>query len=247
MCTCKRILTALLLVLIQCYNAFSQDFKPYLSVEEVVNSYQYLPAPPAPGTVEFLLDEYAYFEAKKLRDTPRGEQAVTDAIMDDTVLLQFEESFGLRITKEDFPETYELLMRSKECFGTSGCALSKEGYKRTRPFVYYGEPTLTPEDEPHLLTNYSYPSGHSANFMGLALILASLHPENQTEIFARGRDGGYSRAIVGAHWFSDIRAGQQIAALVFARLQCCEEYNAQFKKAQKELKPYLYPGKKCKK
>lgn len=241
----SRYLVVILLTQFISISAFSQDYQPYLSKDEVVNSLRFLPSPPEPGSVEFLLDEYAYYEAKKLRGTPRAEQAVVDAVMNDTVLLQFKESFGLRITKENLPETYELLMRSKECFGTSGCDLAKEGYKRTRPFVYYNEPTLTPDDEPFLRVNYSYPSGHSANFMGLALILASLHPEKQTEIFMRGRDGGYSRAIVGAHWLSDIRAGQSIAALVYSRLQCCQEYLEQFKKAQQELQPYLYPECGC--
>lgn len=240
-----RYMTVLLAALLLCFHAYSQEYQPYLSQDDVVNSLQFLPPPPQPGSVAFLADEYAYFEAKKLRGTPRGDQAVIDAVMDDTVLLQFEQSFGLKITQETLPQTYELLMRSKECFGSSGCNKAKEGYQRTRPFVYYGEPTLTPDDEPFLLVNYSYPSGHSANFMGLALILASLHPERQTEIFMRGRDGGYSRAIVGAHWLSDIQAGQNIAALVFARLQSCKEYREQFQKAQKELQPLLYPDCSC--
>ena len=121
------LLAALLAVL----NLSAQPLKPYLSQEAVASSLAVLPPPPEPGSVEFLLDQYCYYQGKLLRDTPRGEQAVIDARMDGTVLLQFAESFGLTITQETMPQTYELLMRAKECFGTYGCSEAKNHYKRT--------------------------------------------------------------------------------------------------------------------
>lgn len=85
-------------------------------------------------------------------------------------------------------------------------------------------------------TNYSYPSGHSANYYGLAYILCALRPERQNEILKRADEGAYSRVIAGCHWMSDIKAARIIAGAVFARLQANDEYLAQFRKARKEVR-----------
>lgn len=233
----SSMLTALISVIV--FLAYSGDItaqKLYLTQEEVADSKTLLPPPPQPGSPEFLADEYHFFQTKLLRDTPRGEQAVQDADMSDKALLKFADSFGLEITEEAMPQTYELLMRSKECFGGIGCKEAKEYYKRTRPFVYYGESSLTPESDEWMKTNYSYPSGHSANYYGLAYILCTLRPERQNEILQRADEGAYSRVIAGCHWMSDIKAARIIAAAVFARLQACDEYQSQFRKAQKEVR-----------
>lgn len=217
----------------------AQDLQPYLSREDVTSSVEILPPPPAEGSIEFLMDKIAFWNYYQLRDTERGLQAVRDADMSDAVLLQFEEAFGMTITKETMPETYELLMRSKECFGTSGCGAAKSFYKRVRPFVYFSMPTLTPGDEGWLRTNWSYPSGHSANFHGLARILSDLRPERREAIQLRAEQGGISRLIVGVHWMSDVNAGKVVAAAVYERLVLNPEFQAQFKKAQAEVRRML--------
>lgn len=119
-------------------NAQDTRFIPYLTENDVPSSRVLLPPPPEPGSVEFLLDEYRYFEAKKLRDTPRGQQAIDDAEMGDKVLLQLGVPFRHEITEQTMPALYNLLMRAKETFGSYGCNEAKEYYARTRPFVYYG-------------------------------------------------------------------------------------------------------------
>ena len=230
-------LTALVSVII--FLAYSGNVaaqKLYLSQEDVASSKTLLPPPPQPGSPEFLADEYHFLQAKLLRDTLRGEQAIQDADMSDKVLLKFEESFGLAITKETMPQTYELLTRSMECFGGLGCKEAKEYYRRTRPFVYYGESSRTPASDEWMKTNYSYPSGHSANYYGLAYILCALRPERQNEILQRADEGAYSRVIAGCHWMIDIKAARIIAAAVFARLQASDEYQSQFRKAHKEVR-----------
>lgn len=216
-------------------NAQEAPFPPYLTASSVPSSKVLLPPPPEPGSVEFLLDEYYYFEAKKLRDTPRGQQAIDDAKMGEAVLQQLGVPLGHKITEQRMPALYKLLMRAKETFGSYGCNQAKEYYARTRPFVYYGESSLTPWDENWLKTNYSYPSGHSAIFYGLACILSSLKPERQEEIYSRADEGAYSRVIAGCHWMSDTRAARVVAMMVFARLQADSDYQEDFLLAKKEL------------
>ena len=216
---------------------WAQEYEPYLSEADVTSSVKLLPPPPAEGSIEFLMDKIAYWEYYRLRfaDTARVRQALIDADMSDKVLLQFKESFGLEITKEKMPETYLLLMRSKECFGSSGSNEAKRTYKRTRPFVYFNSHTIDPEHEEWLKYNYSYPSGHTANFFGLAYILIDLRPECREALQKRAEQGGISRAIYGAHWASDLMAGRTVAGSVFEILKRNPEYQKQFKKAQEEV------------
>lgn len=216
---------------------WAQEYEPYLSEADVTSSVKLLPPPPDSLSIEFLMDKIAYWEYYRLRftDTLRAKQAIIDADMSDSVFLQFKEAFGLEITKEKMPETYLLLSRSQECFGSSGCNEAKRTYRRKRPFVYFNSFTLTPEDEKWMRYNYSYPSGHTANFFGLAYILIDLRPECREALQKRAEQGGISRAIVGAHWLSDIMAGRAVASSIYELLKRHPEYQKQFKKAQEEV------------
>ena len=215
----------------------AQDYTPYLSQEEVRSSLRLLPPPPQEGSAEFLLDKIAYWEYFKLRtDNPeRAAQAITDADLSD-IGVKFADAFGIAVTPETMPETYELIIHSLECFGSSGCNEAKKFYKRTRPFVYFGSHTLTLKDEVWLKTNYSYPSGHTANYFGIAYILADLRPERSDALLMRANEGGISRLIVGAHWASDVAAGRMVAASVYEYLKRDPDFQAQFEKAREEVR-----------
>lgn len=47
---------------------------------------------------------------------------------------------------------------------------AKQEYKRTRPFVYYNQQTLVPEQEESHINNGSYPSGHTVLDMDNVLV-----------------------------------------------------------------------------
>ena len=232
----KKLILSFLTVLLCFTYVAAQDYTPYLSEQEVRSSLRVLPPPPEEGSIEFLMDKFAYWEYFRLRteNPERARQAVDDADLSD-VGVKFAEAFGLAVTPETMPETYLLLTHSLECFGSSGCNEAKRTYKRTRPFVYFGSHTLTPKDEVWLKTNYSYPSGHTANYFGIAYILADLRPERSEALLRRAQEGGISRLIVGAHWASDVAAGRMVAASVYEYLKQSPAYQAQFKKAQAEV------------
>ena len=55
---------------------------------------------------------------------------------------------------------------------------------------------------------HSYPSGHTTFGTACAIVLSQLVPEQRDALFARSRDYGNSRMVVGAHYASDVEAGR---------------------------------------
>jgi acid phosphatase (class A) len=86
-----------------------------------------------------------------------------------------------------------------------------------------------------LAGNGDYPSGHAAGGWLEALILAELVPDRATEILARGRAFGESRAICGAHSLSAVQAGWLAGAAAAAVLHGSPEFRADLDAARAEL------------
>lgn len=59
----------------------------------------------------------------------------------------------------------------------------------------------------------SFPSGHSTTFGATAMVLALLFPRGWPVFVIFGLAGGISRAVVGAHYISDIIAGLMCGAV----------------------------------
>lgn len=103
----------------------------YLQIEDVASSLSLLPAPPQPGSAQFLYDQYQYLWGKAQRDTPRGDVAVTDArVTGDGVPYAFSEAFGITISKETTPEIYTLITHMREDAGDLATREAKEHYMR---------------------------------------------------------------------------------------------------------------------
>ena len=194
-------------------NAVSSRY--FLEYKDAPSSLRILPPPPADSTARFAYDREQYEWGKSLRDTPRGRQAVADANLDpasgwaDTA---FSEAFGMSITPQNTPAIAALVYKLQEDAGDLATREAKQHYMRTRPFVYWNEPTATPGDEDALRRNGSYPSGHTAIGWATALVLAEINPARATEILKRGFEFGQSRVIVGAHYQSDVDAGRVVGA-----------------------------------
>ena len=82
---------------------------------------------------------------------------------------------------------------------------------RRRPFMRFNEPTLTPDDEPALRKNGSYPSGHTLLGWSSALLLSEINPERADTILARGLMYGESRVI-------ELTRGQTLCELCIIRV-----------------------------
>ena len=212
--------------------------EPYFSFRELPNMLKWCPAPPDTVGAAFTYDIMQYMWGKEMRqkDTLRTAIAIRDAVYSlECIMQEFSEPLGLQMSQEETPEIYKLLRDSKAtCEAISG--FPKYYYKRKRPFIRFQEPTATPQFEPDLRRNYSYPSGHTILGWCSALLLSEINPERADTILKRGMMYGESRVIVGAHWQSDVDAGRLAGSVVYARMHTSDRFLEQMRRAQQEFR-----------
>ena len=121
----------------------------------------------------------------------------------------------------------------------------KRTYNRPRPFMVNGQPSCTPEWEPILRKDGSYPSGHSAIGYGWSLILAQLLPDRAAALVSRGRAFGDSRRVCNVHWLSDVEEGRVTAAMTVARLNADPAFRADLDAVRTELSTAKAPPAGC--
>ena len=227
---------AVFMVTAVCAQAQS-DAEPYFTTKEMPDMLKWCPAPPDTVGTHFAYDIMQYFWGKEMRNCKeRADIAIRDAVYGlDCIIREFSEPFGLTISKEETPEIYKV-MRDGTATCDSICTLPKRYYMRKRPFMRFHEQTLTPDDEPALSRNGSYPSGHTLLGWSSALLLSEINPERADTILARGLMYGDSRVIVGAHWQSDVDAGRLAASVAYARLHTSERFLSQMRLARLEFR-----------
>ena len=207
----------------------------YLPQKALPNSLALIPAPPAAASTALALDEEIYRQTRAYRGTPRWDLATEDAnLMFPQAAGTFSCALNAPITEEDTPHLYRLMRRTLTDAGLSTYR-AKDYYKRVRPFVVNKEASCTPDEEKQLMTNGSYPSGHSAIGWAWALILTEIAPEQCDALLARGLAFGQSRVICGVHWQSDVIEGRFMGAGTVARLHADPAFRAEVKAAKAEL------------
>ena len=212
-----------------------QVVNAYFTQDEMPDMMVFLPGPPDSTSMAFMNDVARYYWGKEMRNDPeRAAQATRDAVYGlETILTEFEEAFGMKISKEDTPEIYKVLLEGTATCD-SICTKAKREYMRRRPFMVFNESTLYPEDEPALRKNGSFPSGHTLLGWSSALLMMEINPDRATEILTRGYRYGENRLVVGAHWQSDTDAARLAASAAYARLHTSERFLEQMKKAREE-------------
>ena len=211
--------------------------EPYFSFRELPNMLKWCPAPPDTVGAAFAYDIMQYMWGKQMRQNKeRADIAIRDAVYSlECIMEEFSEPLGLKMSKEETPEIYKLLKDSKAtCENISN--FPKFYYKRIRPFMRFHEHTATPQFEPDLRRNFSYPSGHTILGWCSALLLSEINPVRADTILARGMMYGESRVIVGAHWQSDVDAGRLAASAVYSRMHTSERFLEQMQLARQEFR-----------
>ena len=195
-----------------------------------------LNAPLNTSDSRYQADLMRYYEAKKLRDTNRGQQAVMDAdTSTDNIAKIFGGIIGITISPSTTPAIYRLMELIRPNNATI-CQDVKLTYFRLRPFAQLGESTPLPAKETYYKTQSSYPSGHTCYSWAVALMLAEVAPAYQNQILARAYVFGDNRVIVGYHWPTDIDAGRLLASSLIANMHASEEFRNLIKQGQAEYK-----------
>lgn len=230
----KRVILSFL-ILGLCLTATAQ--KPLLDSMQMPNAVYFLPAPPDTASARFQYDKAQYrWGLEQRKDSARRAVAVSDAIWSvDNICRVMSEPFGMTISKETTPAIYEMLSVGIMTADQAG-KRPKKHYMRTRPYVFFGEPTIVPGDEEELSHNGSYPSGHTILGWSAALLLSEVNPDSADAIMAVGYRFGQSRVIAGFHWQSDVDAGRLVASAAVARLHADERFLKLMAEARKEAR-----------
>lgn len=225
----------LLAVLLLAMAATAQS--PLLDSLQMPNAVRFLPPPPDTASAAFQYDRAQYRWGKEQRKDPvRLAIAVGDAVWSiDNICKIYSRVLGIDISPENTPAIYRMLTLGLLTTDQAG-KLPKNHYMRTRPYVFFNEPTIYPSDEKWLRTNGSYPSGHTILGWSAALLLTEVAPDKADTILARGYMYGQSRVIAGYHWQSDVDAARLVASAAVARLHADKRFIKLMKKARKEYK-----------
>ncbi len=233
----------LILLAVMLFGMAATAQSPLLDSLQMPNAVHFLPPPPDTASAAFQYDRAQYRWGKEQRKDPvRLAIAVGDAIWSvDNICKIYSGVLGIDISQENTPAIYRMLTLGLLTTDQAG-KLPKNHYMRTRPYVFFNEPTIYPSDEKWLRTNGSYPSGHTILGWSAALLLTEVAPDKADTILARGYMYGQSRVIAGYHWQSDVDAARLVASAAVARLHADKRFLKLMKKARKEYRKKVKNG-----
>lgn len=227
----------LILLAVMLFSMAATAQRPLLDSLQMPNAVHFLPPPPDTASAAFQYDRAQYrWGMEQRKDPVRLAIAVNDAIWSvENICKIYSGVLGIDISQENTPAIYRMLTLGLLTTDQAG-KLPKNHYMRTRPYVFFNEPTIYPSDEKWLRTNGSYPSGHTILGWSAALLLTEVAPDKADTILARGYMYGQSRVIAGYHWQSDVDAARLVASAAVARLHADKRFIKLMKKARKEYK-----------
>jgi acid phosphatase (class A) len=115
----------------------------------------------------------------------------------------------------------------------AAAGMAKTYFKRTRPpFLDATLKTCQTEKSPQT----SYPSGHATMGYSMAVVLSAAMPELGPQLMTRARDYAESRLVCGAHFRSDVNAGQVLGTTVAVLLLHDPAFQKDLDAARAELR-----------
>jgi acid phosphatase (class A) len=212
------------------------NHKRFLTDEECMKCVLTLPQPPSENSEEFANDVKYYKWGKEEREKKNIRE---EALREDetSIFALFSSVLGMKVSKEHTPEIYKLAKTSIND-GLFAAHKGQEQFKRTKPYVYFHEESLTSKGDGDDFKDKenSYPSGHSTHGWMLALVLGNVAPEHTDALMKCAEQYATLRVIMGRHWKSDIDAGRTLAITVFSKELLTPEYQQQLLKAKAEYK-----------
>jgi len=234
----KKILVCLLGMLMVCSNSdVVAQAITYIPDSLIPRPYTWVPGPPEATSMRFANDmqSYQWHVIQRQKAPERMQEAVDDTVyFAHEIIARFSDAFGMELSEANTPEICKLYALSIASTNKVNSAV-KRHFRRTRPFVFFNDTTLTPRSEPAMIASSSYPSGHTSRAFVAAILLAEINPACADKIFDVGYQMGVSRQYVGAHWQSDVEDSRLVAVESCAILHSSEAFQEQMAKAKAEF------------
>jgi acid phosphatase (class A) len=190
-----------------------------------------LPPAPTPDSEQQERDLAAVLAVQKARTPAQSQRALADATAG---TFGFADVLGPKFDSQGLPKVAALFdkLRSDAIVAFQA---GKGVWNRPRPFVVSTE--VQPlGDKPE---GSSYPSGASTVNYLTAIILANMVPERGAALYARGREFGDDRIVLGVHFPSDVEAGRLAATGLAVALMQDAAFVKEFAEAKAELRHAL--------
>ncbi len=186
---------------------------PQILSMAVIDPIRLLPPPAADGS-EIQKTELA--ELRQLQATRTPDQfahAQWNAEHEDASA--FASAMGPKFDLAALPATARLLqdVRTEQ---SAISRLAKQEFHRTRPWV--ADPAIVGCEHGNDKAKSAYPSGHATLGYTLAVVMAGLAPEQAQSVLQRAADYAHDRLVCGAHYRSDIVAGQAMGTVIGTEL-----------------------------
>lgn len=175
-----------------------------------------------------------------LMPPPKSDSAQTKAELQELLRLQESRTPDqAKHVRDDDHRTLERFLGGigikVESLSASANREAKNTFNRTRPY-------RLPHNNLHTLKKLSdrdspsYPSAHATYGAVMGMVLAEMIPEKKEELYKRIQDYGYSRIVSGAHFRSDVYAGNVAGAAIAASLLSKEAFRNELNDVKGELR-----------
>lgn len=196
------------------YGNINREYAKYLNVENIFTAYKN----------EFLNNSYPNFytsvkELDVIKDVQNKAMNSPEWKSIEKFCYQWDgdliESFGMALNKMKIPANEQYLEYLSEVSEDLGALIMqlKNYFQRARPYqIAYYSNNLEYHPYDTLSGNSpSYPSGHACQGFFLCNVISNHYPEKSKELLSLANKIAESRVIMGIHFPSDNRFGQQIA------------------------------------
>ena len=161
-------------------------------------------------------DLQAVLAAQALRTPADVREAQLDATRSPVAWAQDPAGLGATFTEQRYPATTALLLALHEDMRAVNRAANLERGYRARPAIVDGRVKSIFAD--NLNNSASYPSARAASSRVWALLLGDVFTPRRAALLAHANRSAQLRLVGGAHFPSDIQAGQQVGDAYYAQV-----------------------------
>ncbi len=194
--------------------AASTAVTSFITAEALFQAFA-LPAWPQDGSALAAEDLQEVLTAQMQRTPSDVQEALLDANRSPHAWAQAATALGAEFTEQRYPATTALLLALHEDMRAINRAGNLQKGHRARPPVV--DPRIKSIFADNLTLSASYPSARSASSRVWALLLGDVFPARRAALRAHADRTAELRLLGGAHFPSDIRAGQQVGDAYYAQ------------------------------